>query len=389
MASRRPAGAAELAVEDFKFDGPLGSQGTTIEKVGTNHFKVTLGHAPRQKGWNNKLQFQITRNAKGNALRLDVVFLGGNAYTLNEYFHSWSHDARTWHPIQWKHKSRDSAKGDALEFPEFAEDIVYVGHQVPMSYEDTVAMIEEWRKSPFVKAHVIGQSLGKRDIHRVEITDPKSPHPEAARWVHYFGNQHPGEHNAQWRMVGMIEWLLSEAGADCRQRSICHFVLMTSPDAPSKGWYRVNAQGVDMNRSYRAEGADPEKQAHEACVVQKDLEKLMASAAPVSDLWSMHTWGGIVEPVLLAGPEMGARLGPWTGLRDAVERHDPKNLVKPLKLDTKPSPTTYWTEGPHKQFGITTVLCEGGGAIYTRDRNKESGVVLIQGIAEYYKGTRK
>ena len=42
------AAAGELSVDDFSFDGPSGSQGATIERVGQSHFKVTLGHAP---GW--------------------------------------------------------------------------------------------------------------------------------------------------------------------------------------------------------------------------------------------------------------------------------------------------------------------------------------------------
>jgi len=382
------AEGGELSVDDFTFQGPLGSQGTSIEKVGTNHFKVTLGHAPKHPGWNNKLQFTIRRNARGNRLRLDVVFLGGNAYILNEYFHSWSYDARTWTPIQWKHHSKDSKKGDTLEFPEFTRDVVYVGHQVPMSYEDVVEHVERWRKHPCVQVRVLGKSLGGRSIFRVTIADPESPHPRAARWVHYFANQHPGEHNSQWRMVGMADWLLSDAGADCRRRSICHFIPMMSPDAPSHGWYRVNAQGVDMNRSYRAAGADPRKQAHEACIAQKDLEALMASPYPVTDVWSMHTWGGIVEPICIPGPEMGTKLGPWTGLRDVIERHDKPNLVKPLKIRPKPGNTTYWTDGPHVQFGVTAFLCEGAGAIITKSDNLRSGETLMRGIADYYSGTR-
>jgi len=388
-ATRAEAGQKELSVEDFKFDGPLGSQGTTIEKIAPNHFKATLGHAPKRKGWCNKLQFQITRNAKGNSLRLDVVFLGGNAYIFTEYFHSWSYDAKSWHPVKWQKRSKDSKKGDTLVFPEFTEDVVYVGHQVPMSYEDLVAMVKAWKKRPHVKTHILGQSLGKRNIYRLEITDPKSPHRESACWVHYFANQHPGEHNAQWRMVGMINWLLSDEGRDCRRRSICHFILMMSPDAPSRGWYRVNAQGVDMNRSYRAAGSDPKRQAHEAYVCQKDLEGLMASKAPVTDVWSMHTWGGIVEPICLPGPEMGGKVGPWTELRDIIERNDPKNLIKRLKIRKKAGNKTQWADGPHAQFGVTTFLCEGAGAIYTKQQNLDSGAILMKSIAEYYKGTRR
>jgi hypothetical protein len=257
-----------------------------------------------------------------------------------------------------------------------------------MAYEDMVAKMEQWGGHPHATVHVLGKSLGGRNVYRLEVTDPQSPHPVGNRWVHYVANQHPGEHNAQWRMVGMVDWLLSDEGADCRRRSICHFVLMTSPDGPTHGWYRVNAQGVDMNRSYRVEGSDREQQAHEAYLVQSDLEKLMASDAPVTDVWSMHTWGGIVEPILLPGPEMGDRLAPWTALRDAIERHDVADLVKPLKAARRKNQPTYWDCGPHTQFGVTAVLCEGAGVLDSKQKNLDSGGVLMRGIADYYQGTR-
>ena len=72
-----------MYANDFKFDGPLGSHGATIEEVDENHFKISLGHAPERPTWCNMLYFQIVRNAKGNKLRLDVEFSGGNAYRFN------------------------------------------------------------------------------------------------------------------------------------------------------------------------------------------------------------------------------------------------------------------------------------------------------------------
>lgn len=381
--------AAELSVDDFTFEGPLGSQGAEIEKLGKNHFKVTLGHAPQHSDWSNKLQFTITQNAKGNDLQLDIYFYGGDRYIFNEYFHSWSYDRKNWNPIHWEKKVKKSVEGDTLLFPTFEQDTVYVGHQVPMAYEDTVELIKQWQKSPYVTVHEIGKSLGGRTIHRVTITDENSPYPPSKRWVHYIANQHPGEHNSQWRMVGMVDWLLSDKAKDARQRSICHFILMMSPDAPSNGWYRVNAQGVDMNRSYFANGADAEKQAHEAYLCQRDLEKLMASNTPVTDIWSMHTWGGIVEPICAPGPEMGTKVGPLTEFRDIMEANDTKNLIEPLKPEKGSVNPTYWTDGPHQQFGVTVVLCEGAGAIYTKEENVESGEVIIKSLVEYYKGTKE
>jgi hypothetical protein len=382
------AGAAELSGDDFKFDGPLGSQGATIEQIGPNHFKITLGHAPNQPTWCNMLYFQIVRNAKGNAPRIDVSFPGGDAYRFNHNSATWSYDGEDWRAIAWKNPDEPSKRGDSLLFPEFTEDTVWFGAQVPMSHEDVVQMMERWGKHPHAKVHVLGKSLGGRDLYRLEITDPQSPHPRAKRWVHWVGNQHPGEHNAQWRIVGMIEWLLSDEGADCRRRSIGHFVLMASPDGPSNGWYRVNAQGVDMNRSYFGNGADPEKQAHEAYVVQKDLEALMASEAPVTTAWSMHTWGGPVEPIFVLGPEFGATLGPFDALKEIARKHDPDGLVKPLAAREKAGAATNWNNGPNVQFGITNVLCEGSGNWTSKQQSLDAGAILMKSLAEFYRGTK-
>ena len=382
--------ARELSTEDFTFDGPFGSAGATIERVAANHFKVILGHAPDHPTWCNMLQFQILRNAKGNRLQLDVYFYGGDDYRFNHYAHSsWSYDGINWQPIKWQKETKESSKGDTLLFPEFEEDIVYFGHQVPMSYENLVEMMEKWDEHPHAEVHTLGKSLKGRNIFRLEITNPQSPYARNRRWIHYFGNQHPGEHNAQWRMVGMIDWLLSDAGADCRNRSISHFVLMMYPDGPSHGWYRVGVQGVDGNRSYLVTGADKQKQAHEAYITQKDLEGLMVSEAPVTDLWSMHTWGGVVEPIMLVGPEMGTVLPDWTKLKNIVKQNDPDKLIKPLAIYEKSGNPSHWNNGPHVQFGITTVLCEGAGSIITKQDNVASGVVLMKSLAQYYRETKK
>jgi hypothetical protein len=381
----------ELAVEDFSFDGPLGSQGATIERLGSNHFRVTLGHAPGHPDWPNKLNFRIVRHAHGNDLRLEVAFTGGTVYSFNEYHQSWSYDGVNWHPIAWKLGRLKSLQYDVLEFPTFLADEVHVGTQVPMSWEQAEARIREWEKSGHVTVHTIGQSRGGRNLLRMEITDPESPHPRNRRWVHYFANQHPGEHNSQWRLVGLVDWLLGDEAADFRRRSIVHVILMMSPDAPSNGWYRVNAQGVDMNRSYRAAGAHPDAQTHEPYLWQRDLEALMQSDAPVTTAWAIHTWSGIVEPLLTPGPEIGTRLPAWTRWREIMLKRDPLGLIEPLRLDEQGESrygATTWTAGPHEQFGITAILCEGGAVLQTKELNMDSGAALIASVAEYYVGTK-
>ena len=47
-----------------------------------------------------------------------------------------------------------------------------------------------------------------------------------------------------------------------------------------------------------------------------------------------------------------------------------------------------WSGGPGLQFGVTNVLCEGGGNLYTKQENVDSGAIIITSLMEYYKGTK-
>jgi hypothetical protein len=382
---------SSLTIEDFDFtSGPLGSEGARIAQLGADHFELTLSHAPGNPHWPNLASFAI-HNARGRSLRLDVSFDGGPKMPFNAYFQSYGCDG-DWRPVDWQQGYRQSPQRDTLLFPRFEHDTVLVGRQVPMTYERQMQLTEQWSASEFVQLHCLGRSLGGRDICRIQITNPRSAHSPERRWCHYVAAQHPGEHNAQWRMAGMIDWLLSpEAEArDCLDRTVCHFVLAMSPDGPSRGWYRTNAQGVDMNRSYLIGGADVAAQAHEAYLCQQDLQSLMASPTPVTTVWAMHTWQGAVEPLLRRGPEFGGALGDWEQWRQIMHDCDVQGLIKPLALsegDSKPGTTT-WTAGPHAQFGVTAILCEGGSHASLRE-NLDSGRSLMQSLARFYRGVKR
>lgn len=385
-----PAVAAlggELSAADFSFNEALGSEGARIEKLGPGHFRVILAPAPGHPEWSNMLQFVILRNAKGSRLRLDLGAAGNE--TGMRSFCSWSYDGKHWRPIRRTRIKEGTKTVTALVFPEFTEDRVLVGGEVPMSYEDHVALLRQFEKHPHATLHRLGKSPRGRELWRLTVTDPGGPHPIGKRWVHHVVNQHCYEYNAQWRIVGMIRWLLSDEGADCRKRQICHFVVMMNVDGPSAGYGRVNTQGIDMNRSYSAGGTDQAKQAREAYLVQKDMEALMASGPPITTTWSMHTWSGPkVEIMLRPGPEMGASVGAWTELRDAIRRNDTRGQFKPLRVLTSPLSPTHWCSGTHKQFGLSAFCCEGGGDIYSKEETLRTGAVLMKSLAEYYRGTR-
>jgi hypothetical protein len=377
-----------LEEADFNFHGPLGSDGARLARIGENHFQLTLGHAPTHPAWANMVQFELLRHAYGNRLRLDVRFDHDRPqYLFDDYPLSWSCDGRNWWQIRWS-PGGVRGKERTLEFPEFAADRIVVGHQVPMSYDDAERLMAGWRSHPHVRVHVLGKSLEGRNLYRLTITDPASPNPPARRWVHHFANQHPLECCSQWRIAGMIDWLLSDEGATHRQRTICHFTLMMSPDAASHGWYRTNGQGFDMNRTYRAAGADRTKQAHEAYVFQSDLEALMRSEAPLTSSWEMHTWQGLMDPIIRGqGPEMGKHVGPWQDLKKLLAKYDVAKLSKPLTAAAEPNPEGHWDCGHFRQFGITNVLVEGSSDL-DMQQNLDSGAALMRATVEYYRGLR-
>lgn len=95
-----------------------------------------------------------------------------------------------------------------------------------------------------------------------------------------------------------------------------------------------------------------------------------------------------MEPILLAGPEIGSVIGPWEGLKDILIKNDPKQLVEPLKAKDKPGNGNHWNAGPHIQFGVTNVLCEGSGQWTSKQMSLDAGAVLMKSIAEYYEGTK-
>ena len=346
--------------EDFVLDGMLCCDGAIIIKVGRNHFKLTLGRVPqpamptasipehlrkhyptRQEGWANWLRFEISRNAQGSGLRLDVEFKaaeewgmfrgpkqGGVPYPFTNFEPCWSYDGKEWRYVPWEEGAIPGRSGTLL-FPVFEKDRVLVCTQLPMTVADAESLLQKWRRHAHVKVHILGKSLEERNLYRVTITDPQGNVPMSRRWVHHIANQHPGEGVSQWYIAGMVKWFLSDEAAETRSRTIAHFTLMMNPDGVAHGWCRVNAQGIDMNRSFRVEGSDPKLQPHEAFIFQRDLESLLNSDAPVTTSSSMHSSPSPhLSPMFVGrGPELRGTLGPDDTFSALLEECDRNDLI--------------------------------------------------------------
>lgn len=382
--------ASKLMPAHFDFSGKvggLGSEGASVTHQGGNTFVVTLGHAPTHNTWPNKLNCFIKQAAKDVALRLIVKFDSGTRdYAFNEYFQSYSYDRITWHPVQWRQNRNTSPKCDTLDFPTFQADSVWIGTQVPFSYQDYLLWQSEQINNPNCSMSAIGRSQGGNYIFRLTITGHKSKVPEKNRWGLYFASQHPGEHNAHRRMQGMVDFLFSDSGQTLLDNTICHFVFYMSPDAPAKGWYRVAADGKDMNRTYSVTGPNAKTQPQEAFQVQRDLERISQTPTGLDAVWSVDTWPGLVDiGVRGINQRESAQLGSWQRLSAFIKRFDGAKLIKPIYL-AKPEAIddVMWAGGPAKRHGASAYLCEGGGSITSEYDNRLSGWIIMKALNSYY-----
>src|SRR5262249_44951740 len=104
--------AAELTEADFRFNGPLGSQGARIAKLRKNHFKVNLTHAPRPLDWPIFFQFQIARHARGKELHVTAEFHAEmEEYAFPGNFYSGSYDRKSWRRIGMPSKVSKDGSG--------------------------------------------------------------------------------------------------------------------------------------------------------------------------------------------------------------------------------------------------------------------------------------
>ncbi len=387
-----------LQVEDFKFDGVLGSTGAKIKQLGTNHFGITTDSAPTNPQWSNMLQFEITGNAKGNALHLDVDFPGGNGYAFNSNFGSISYDLENWRPIHWLYGAAHKVPVDSLIFPVFTSDRVWYGNQIPLPFEQIEKKLEIYAEAENVTLHKICDSVEGRGVYRLEITAL-----ENEEHAHYFANHHPGEANAQRRIMSGIEWLLSPEAEKFRKNHTFHCIPIMAPDGPSNGWRRCNAEGGDMFRTYNMPGVSTGVEyAKEGVAGQRDLEALAAKGT-LRTAWFHHTWNGAVEPIMLPTGKI-AEPGNFEKIRQAFADNDPRGLIKPIKQLVKltveesknceymrathmrPHEERYcsWCTGAHRHLDITTILAEGGADIYDAESNAYTGTVMMRSLAAYY-----
>ncbi len=143
----------------------------------------------------------------------------------------------------------------------YTEDLVYVAYYVPYSVERLHQKISQLNLNPYVKIDTIGFSEQNRPLIVLTITDfTVTDSQKFFIWSH--GRTHPSETPSSYHLDGMINFLLSDDDIAEYLRQKIKFIVLPfiNPDGVYLGKSRVNANNIDLERSWNLSDTETPKE---------------------------------------------------------------------------------------------------------------------------------
>jgi len=133
---------------------------------------------------------------------------------------------------------------------------VYFAYFEPYSHERHLDLIGSAAVSDHVQVQHLGQTLDRRDMTLLRITDEDSATaPAQKKRIWLIARQHPGESMAEWFVDGFLERLLDGDDPVARvllSKCVFHVVPNMNPDGAVRGNLRTNAAGANLNREWQS-----------------------------------------------------------------------------------------------------------------------------------------
>lgn len=137
---------------------------------------------------------------------------------------------------------------------DMACESIQIAFFAPYSYERHQDLLAAVQMHPFVTLEHLGETLDKRDLTLVKISDGDDDANKRNIWI--TARQHPGETMAEWLVEGLMYALLDSDNATGKlllDKANFYIVPNMNPDGSVRGHLRTNAVGTNLNRAW----ADP------------------------------------------------------------------------------------------------------------------------------------
>jgi hypothetical protein len=229
-----------------------------IEQVSSNHFRVHVQGQSDQRGRNRQATWYFFRTdaARGTELTISLTNLVGEyndrpgAVSMNaETIPVFSHDGEHWQHFRamaWDNVAREATLRIRLE-----RDSVWIAHVPPYDVSRLQRLLNELKRSPYVRFETIGRTVEDRELPLVTVTDlQNSATPKKTIWL--IARQHAWEAGTSFVMEGAMNFVSSSdsRAQELRERITFKFVPMMAQDGVIHGKVRFNMNGYDLNRHW-------------------------------------------------------------------------------------------------------------------------------------------
>ncbi|WP_201633610.1 M14-type cytosolic carboxypeptidase [Psychrobacter immobilis] len=184
----------------------------------------------------------------------------GEQYVLNivnageaSYLEGWenyeavaSYDREYWFRLPTSYKD-----GKLTIMAELECDTIQIAYFAPYSYERHQDLLAAVQTHPLVTLEHLGETLDKRDLTLVNISDGNNEVNKRNIWI--TARQHPGETMAEWLVEGLLYSLLDSDNATAKlllEKANVYIVPNMNPDGSVRGHLRTNAVGTNLNREW-------------------------------------------------------------------------------------------------------------------------------------------
>ncbi|MGB7324730.1 MAG: M14-type cytosolic carboxypeptidase [Rubripirellula sp.] len=225
----------------FEVDFPGGKIDRLIENSSDN-FEIVI--RPETDNSNDSAWYAFRVHSKSSLeIKIRIRYEGGS----HRYAPKISHDRVEWTPADHLIVSRHPGGREVtLKLP-VTDKPLWVASQELVSNKDIASWINEFDSKPFISNKEIGQSVNGRPIHSMTIGDPN-----AADSIFILSRQHPPEVTGTIGMMHFVETLCADTPLANQFRRLFQtsVVPIANPDGVAKGYWRANANGVDLNRDW-------------------------------------------------------------------------------------------------------------------------------------------
>jgi len=226
----------------------------------------------------------------------------------NFYVPVFSYDNIRWQ--QFAERDVQKAKNNDLIFSQkFEKSKVYIARYYPYTFTKLKKYLDRNKSNPYLKIGSMGDSLQKRNIPTLTITDPDKTAKKSQIIVH--ARTHPGEVASSFLLEGSIDFLLSDhpEAKIARANHIFRIVPMLNVDGVVVGNNRVSPEGINLEgkwdtypRSARLKFAEAP---HEVKLFYNQILRWKRSGPPVSIAMNIHSSNGQPKDKTFFFPHFG------------------------------------------------------------------------------------